>query len=63
MRIPLSRLTVVLREALSPSLPPAPARPCPANSPSVAFLNGRMDLTQAESVVDLIESETAEARP
>ena len=26
-----------------------------------AFLNGRMDLTQAEAVIDLIESETAEA--
>ncbi len=26
-----------------------------------AFLNGRMDLTQAEAVIDLIESETAQA--
>lgn len=26
-----------------------------------AFLNGRMDLTQAEAVIDLIEAETAEA--
>ena len=26
-----------------------------------AFLNGRMDLTQAEAVIDLIDAETAKA--
>ena len=31
------------------------------NSFMTAFLNGRMDLTRAEAVIDLIEAETAEA--
>ena len=38
--------------------PPGPSR---ASSPSRAFLNGKLDLTQAEAVGDLLEAETAAA--
>jgi len=36
----------------------ARAWPSPVNSPKRAFLNGRIDLTQAEAVADLIHSRT-----
>ena len=52
---------VVLREALE-SLFAAGARQAGRGEfTKRAFLNGRMDLTQAEAVIDLIESETAQA--
>lgn len=52
---------VVLREGLE-SLFAAGARQALAGEFSKrAFLNGRMDLTQAEAVVDIINAETAEA--
>lgn len=52
---------VVLREALD-ALFAAGARQARAGEfTKRAFLNGRMDLTQAEAVVDLIDAETAEA--
>jgi len=52
---------VVLREALSSLFAAGARQALPGEFTKRAFLNGRMDLTQAESVVDLIESETAEA--
>jgi tRNA modification GTPase len=52
---------VVLREGLE-SLFAAGARQALAGEfTKRAFLNGRMDLTQAEAVIDLINAETAEA--
>lgn len=52
---------VVLREVLD-ALFAAGARQARAGEfTKRAFLNGRMDLTQAEAVVDLIDAETAEA--
>ena len=39
----------------------AGAKPAAGEFTKRAFLNGRMDLTQAEAVIDLIEAETAEA--
>ena len=52
---------VVLREALE-SLFAAGARQAGRGEfTKRAFLNGHMDLTQAEAVIDLIESETAQA--
>ena len=52
---------VVLREALN-ALFAAGARQAKAGEfTRRAFLNGKMDLTQAEAVVDLIEAETAAA--
>ena len=52
---------VVLRELLS-ALFAAGARQAQAGEfTKRAFLNGRMDLTQAEAVADLIDAETAEA--
>ena len=52
---------VVLEEALA-SLFAAGARQAGRGEfTKRAFLNGRMDLTQAEAVIDLIESETAQA--
>lgn len=52
---------VVLRELLS-ALFAAGARQAQAGEfTKRAFLNGRMDLTQAEAVVDLIDAETAAA--
>ena len=52
---------VVLREALN-ALFAAGARQAKAGEfTKRAFLNGKMDLTQAEAVVDLIEAETAAA--
>ena len=51
---------VVLEEALK-ALQRAGARQAkPGEFTKRAFLNGRMDLTQAEAVVDLIDAETAE---
>ena len=52
---------VVLRELLS-ALFAAGARQAQAGEfTKRAFLNGRMDLTQAEAVIDLIDAETADA--
>jgi tRNA modification GTPase len=52
---------IVLREALN-ALFAAGARQARAGEfTKRAFLNGRMDLTQAEAVVDLIDAETADA--
>ena len=52
---------VVLREALE-SLFAAGARQALAGEfTKRAFLNGRLDLTQSEAVIDLIDAETAEA--
>lgn len=52
---------LVLREALE-SMFKAGARQATAGEfTKRAFLNGRMDLVQAESVIDLINSETAQA--
>ncbi len=49
-------------EALLTALYEAGARPAaPGEFTRRAFLNGRMDLSQAEAVTDLIESETAQA--
>lgn len=50
--------TAVLRTVLS-SLYEAGARPAnPGEFTNRAFLNGKMDLTQAEAIIDLIDSET-----
>ena len=50
--------TAVLRTVLS-SLYQAGARPAkPGEFTQRAFLNGKMDLTQAEAIIDLIDSET-----
>ncbi len=52
---------VVIAEALE-ALYQAGARPAlPGEFTQRAFLNGKLDLAQAEAVIDLIESETAEA--
>ena len=61
-RIPLPRLSRSSPRPCSPlSLPPEPGRPRPVNSPSRAFLNGKMDLTEAEAVIDLIDAQSAAA--
>ena len=58
---------VVLREALSALLAAGAASGTPVRQAGPgeftkrAFLNGRMDLTQAEAVIDLIDAETAAA--
>ena len=50
--------TAVLRSVLS-ALYAAGARPAnPGEFTNRAFLNGKMDLTQAEAIIDLIDSET-----
>ena len=50
--------TAVLRSVLS-ALYEAGARPAnPGEFTNRAFLNGKMDLTQAEAIIDLIDSET-----
>ena len=52
---------VVLREVLSALLAAGARQALPGEFTKRAFLNGRMDLTQAEAVVDLIDAETAAA--
>ena len=52
---------VVLREALEALFAAGARQALPGEFTKRAFLNGRMDLTQAEAVIDLIEAETAEA--
>ncbi len=52
---------VVLGEALSALFAAGARQAGRGEFTKRAFLNGRMDLTQAEAVIDLIESETAQA--
>ena len=52
---------VVLREALDALFAAGARQAGRGEFTKRAFLNGRMDLTQAEAVIDLIESETAQA--
>ena len=52
---------VVLRAALE-ALFAAGARQAAAGNLQTGFLNGRLDLTQAEAVIDLINAETARQR-
>jgi tRNA modification GTPase len=51
----------VLREGLSSLFAAGARQALPGEFTKRAFLNGRMDLTQAEAVVDIIYSETADA--
>lgn len=51
----------VLRLALEALFAEGARQALPGEFTKRAFLNGRMDLTQAEAVIDLIESETGEA--
>lgn len=52
---------VVLRELLSALFASGARQARPGEFTRRAFLNGRLDLTEAEAVVDLIDSETAAA--
>lgn len=52
---------VVLRELLSALFAAGVRQALPGEFTKRAFLNGRMDLTQAEAVIDLIDAETAGA--
>ena len=52
---------VVLREVLSALFAAGARQAGPGEFTRRAFLNGRMDLTQAEAVIDLIDAETAAA--
>lgn len=52
---------VVLQEALNALFAAGARQAGRGEFTKRAFLNGRMDLTQAEAVIDLIESETAQA--
>lgn len=52
---------VVLREGLEALFAAGARQAGPGEFTKRAFLNGRMDLTQAEAVVDIINAETAEA--
>ena len=52
---------VVLREVLSALFAAGARQAGPGEFTKRAFLNGRMDLTQAEAVIDLIDAETAAA--
>ena len=52
---------VVLGEALSALFKRGARQAGPGEFTKRAFLNGRMDLTQAEAVIDVIEAETAAA--
>ncbi len=51
---------VVLREGLRAAFAAGARQAGPGEFTKRAFPNGRMDLTQAEAVIDLIEAETAE---
>ena len=51
----------VLQEGLSALFEAGARQALPGEFTKRAFLNGRMDLTQAEAVIDLIHAETAEA--
>ena len=51
----------VLSEALSAAFAAGARQARPGEFTQRAFLNGRMDLTEAEAVIDLIDAETAEA--
>ena len=52
---------VVLEEGLAAAFAAGARQALGGEFTKRAFLNGRMDLTQAEAVIDLIESETADA--
>ena len=52
---------VVLNEALAAAFAAGARQAEPGEFTKRAFLNGRMDLTEAEAVVDLIDAESAEA--
>ena len=52
---------VVLRELLSALFAAGARQAGPGEFTRRAFLNGRLDLTEAEAVVDLIDAETAAA--
>lgn len=52
---------IVLRELLSALFAAGARQAGPGEFTKRAFLNGRMDLTQAEAVIDLIDAETAAA--
>lgn len=52
---------VVLGEALAAAFAAGARQAKPGEFTKRAFLNGRMDLTEAEAVVDLIDAESAEA--
>jgi len=51
----------VLGEALSAAFAAGARQAKPGEFTQRAFLNGKMDLTEAEAVIDLIDAETAEA--
>ena len=53
--------SVVLREVLAALFAAGARQAGPGEFTKRAFLNGRLDLTQAEAVVDLIDAETAAA--
>ena len=40
-----------------PALPPVRSLPLPASTPAARFLNGKLGLTQAEAVMDLISAD------
>ena len=52
---------VVLNEVLSACFAAGARQALPGEFTKRAFLNGKMDLTEAEAVIDLIDAETAEA--
>ena len=52
---------VVLNEALAAAFAAGARQAKPGEFTQRAFLNGKMDLTEAEAVVDLIDAESAEA--
>lgn len=52
---------VVLNEALAAAFAAGARQARPGEFTQRAFLNGKMDLTAAEAVVDLVDAETAEA--
>ncbi len=52
---------VVLGEALASAFAAGARQAKPGEFTKRAFLNGKMDLTEAEAVVDLVDAETAEA--
>ena len=52
---------VVLREVLAALFAAGARQAGPGEFTKLAFLNGRLDLTQAEAVIDLIDAETAAA--
>ncbi|MBO4913915.1 MAG: tRNA uridine-5-carboxymethylaminomethyl(34) synthesis GTPase MnmE [Oscillospiraceae bacterium] len=52
---------VVLNEVLSAAFAAGARQALPGEFAKRAFLNGKLDLTEAEAIVDLVDAETAEA--